>query len=63
VAHAYNPSYSGSRDQEDGSLKPEDPISKNPSHTQKGQVVWFMVQAEFKPQYAKQTNKTTHKTS
>jgi hypothetical protein len=37
VAHTYNPSYSGGRDQEDRSLKPaqanssQDPISKTPS--------------------------------
>jgi hypothetical protein len=37
LAHAYNPSYSGGRDQEDHSLKPawgnssQDPVSKNPS--------------------------------
>jgi hypothetical protein len=36
VAHSYNPSYSGSRDQEDPCLKPaqanssQDPISKTP---------------------------------
>jgi hypothetical protein len=36
MAHCYNPSYSGGRDQEDHSLKPaqanslQDPISKNP---------------------------------
>jgi hypothetical protein len=41
VAHAYNPSYSGGRDQEDHSLKPaqanssQDPISKKPN-TKKG---------------------------
>jgi hypothetical protein len=38
VAHAYNPSYSGGRVQENHSLKPawanssRDPILKNPSH-------------------------------
>jgi hypothetical protein len=37
VAHAYNPSYSGGRDQEDHGSKPaqansaQDPILKNPS--------------------------------
>jgi hypothetical protein len=41
VVHAYNPSYSGGRDQEDHSSKPDwanssqDPISKTPS-TKKG---------------------------
>jgi hypothetical protein len=42
VAHVYNSSYSGSRDQEDQSLKPgwenssEDPILKIPNTNQKG---------------------------
>jgi hypothetical protein len=48
VAHAYNPRYSGGRDQEDHSLKPaqanslEDPISKNPI-TKIGLVEWLKV--------------------
>jgi hypothetical protein len=42
VAHTCNPSYSGGRDQEDGSSKPaqadssQDPISKNASQKKKG---------------------------
>jgi hypothetical protein len=45
VAQAYDPSYSGSRDQEDHGLKPawanssKDPISKKPT-TEKGLVQW-----------------------
>jgi hypothetical protein len=45
VAHAYNPSYSESRDQEDHSSKPAwanslgDPISKKPSQNRAGGVV------------------------
>jgi hypothetical protein len=48
VAHAYNPSNSGGRDQEDRGLKParanssRDPISKIPI-TKKGVVEWFKV--------------------
>jgi hypothetical protein len=44
VAHTCNPSYSGGRDQEDFGSKPawtnslQDPISKNPSHKNKGLV-------------------------
>jgi hypothetical protein len=47
VACAYNPSYSGGRDQKDHVLKPvranssQDPISKNPS--EKGLVEWLKV--------------------
>jgi hypothetical protein len=62
VAHAYNPSYSGSRDQEDRSSKPawakssEDPISKNLS--QKRAVgVAIGVGPEFKLQYWKKKKK------
>jgi hypothetical protein len=49
VAHAYNPSYTGSRDQEDGCLKPEQADSSrdltwktlNP-HTKNTELVeWF----------------------
>jgi hypothetical protein len=42
VAHTYNPSYSGGRDQEDRSSKPvwanssQDPISKKTHHKEKG---------------------------
>jgi hypothetical protein len=50
VAHAYNPSYSGGRDQEDCSSKPAqansllDPISKKP-FTKIGLVEWLKVKA------------------
>jgi hypothetical protein len=50
VAHAYNPSYSGDRDQEDHGLKPalsnsvQDPILKNPI-TKIGLVEWLKVKA------------------
>jgi hypothetical protein len=58
VAHSYNPSYSGSRDQEDPCLKPaqanssQDPISKTPITKRTG----GMAQGEgpeFKPQSEK----------
>jgi hypothetical protein len=55
VAHAYYPSYSGSRDQEDSGLKPaqgnslQDPISKNPSKNRAGGVAQGEG-PEFKPQ-------------
>jgi hypothetical protein len=44
VAHAYNPSYSGGRDQEDRALKPAQansswkPYLENTQHTKKGLV-------------------------
>jgi hypothetical protein len=49
VAHAYNPSYSGGRDQADHGLKPaqanssQDPISKKNIYiiTKKGLVEWL----------------------
>jgi hypothetical protein len=50
VAHAYNPSYSGSRDQEDRSSNPalanslRGPILKK-THHKKGLLEWFKVQA------------------
>jgi hypothetical protein len=57
VAHAYNPSNSGGRDQEDpGSLKPvranslQDPISKTPI-TKKELIEWLKVDPEFNPQH------------
>jgi hypothetical protein len=51
VAQAYNPSYSGGRDQEDPGLKPDrvnssqDPILKNPSQKKKKKrvVEWLKV--------------------
>jgi hypothetical protein len=61
VAHAYNPSYSGGRDQEDRGLKPawanssRDPILKNPSQKRAGRVAQG-VGLEFKRQYC-QTQK------
>jgi hypothetical protein len=48
VAHAYNPSYPGGRDQEDGGLKPawanslQDLISKTPSQ-KKRLAEWLKV--------------------
>jgi hypothetical protein len=50
VAHAYNPSYSGGRDQEDHDSKPaqsnsaRDPISKKPI-TKIGLMEWLKVKA------------------
>jgi hypothetical protein len=50
VAHAYNPSYSGGRDQEDHGSKPawannwQDPISKKP-FTKIGLVDWLKAKA------------------
>jgi hypothetical protein len=50
VAHTWNPSYSGGRDQEDRSLKPawannsRDPILKKPN-TKKGLMEWLKVKA------------------
>jgi hypothetical protein len=58
VAHFCNPSYSGSRDQEDHGSKPafanslRDPLLKNPSHKRASRVVQG-VGPEFKPQYCK----------
>jgi hypothetical protein len=54
VAHAYNPSYSEGRDQEDRGSKPaqantlQDPISKNSSQKRTGGVVQCE-SPEFKP--------------
>jgi hypothetical protein len=51
VAHAYNPSYSGGRDQEDHGLKPawanssQDPILKKKKIRKKGLVEWLKVKA------------------
>jgi hypothetical protein len=62
VAHAYNPSFSGGRDQEDCGSKPawanssQDPISKNPSQKRAGGVAQG-VGPEFKPQYCIFINK------
>jgi hypothetical protein len=57
VAHAYNPSYSGGRNQEDCSLKlaransSQDPISKNPLQKYRTGGVAQGEGPEFKPQY------------
>jgi hypothetical protein len=60
VAHAYNPSYSGGRDQEDRVLKPvwanwfmRPYLKKNPSQKNRGGGVVQGEGPEFKPQYAK----------
>jgi ribosomal protein S21 len=51
VTHAYNPSYSGGRDQEDQGSKPAqanslgDSILKKKIITKKGLVEWFKVKA------------------
>jgi hypothetical protein len=61
VAHAYNLSYSGRRQQEAHSLKPaqgncsRDPISKSPSQKRSGEVAQG-VGPEFKPWYHKKRN-------
>jgi hypothetical protein len=58
VAYAYNPGYSGGRDQEDCSLKTaqannfETLSQKNPSQKRAGGATWD-VSSEFKPQYCK----------
>jgi hypothetical protein len=70
VAYAYNPSYSGSRDQEDRGLKPARanssmrPISKKAiTYTQKKGAggVAQGVGPEFKPQYYKKKKKKKKK--
>jgi hypothetical protein len=49
VAHTFNPSYSGGRDQEDHSLKLsranslQDPVSKKKTFHKKGMVEWLKV--------------------
>jgi hypothetical protein len=60
MAHTGNPSYLGSRHQEDRGSKPaqansfRDPISKKPITKKKGLVEWLKdVGPEFKPQYWK----------
>jgi hypothetical protein len=58
VAQAYNPNYSGGRDQEDGGSKPawanssQDPISKKPI-TKKAWWSRSRCSPEFKSQYQK----------
>jgi hypothetical protein len=64
MTHTYNPSYSGSRDQEDGGSKPawanssQDPILKNPA--QKWSGVTQDEGPKFKPQYHKKNFKNLH---
>jgi hypothetical protein len=59
VAHIFNPSYSGGRDQEDRGLNPAqansslDHISKNPSQKRAGGVAQG-IGPESKPQYCKE---------
>jgi hypothetical protein len=56
VTHAYNPSYSGDRDQEDQGLKPvganncETLSRKSPTHKKRAGGVAQGVSLEFKPQ-------------
>jgi hypothetical protein len=59
VAHACNPRYSGGRDQEDHSSKPNssrDPILKNPSQKRSGEVAQGGG-SDFKHQYHKKKKK------
>jgi hypothetical protein len=62
VAHTYNPSYSGGRDQEDLCSKAawanssQDPILKKP-FTKRAGVVAQGIGPEFKPQYLKKKEK------
>jgi hypothetical protein len=62
VAHTYNPSYSGGRDQEDHGLKPaqantsQDPILKK-IYPKKRADVGQSIGPEFKPQYHKKKKK------
>jgi hypothetical protein len=68
VAHACNPSYSGSRDQEDHDSKPallnssQDPIlKKKKKHKKRTDGVPQSVGPEFKPQYHHQKKKKKRK--
>jgi hypothetical protein len=62
VSHAYNPSYSGGRNQEDHGLKPAwtnsslRPYLKNKSHKRASGVAQS-VGPEFKPQHCKKKEK------
>jgi hypothetical protein len=66
VAHTYNPSCSGSRNQEDHSSKPaqenslQDPILKNPISKNWASRVAQGEGPEFKPQYHTQKKKLFH---
>jgi hypothetical protein len=63
VAYAYNPSYSGGRDQEDYGSKAAwenslpDPILKIPHHKKSAGGVAQGIGPEFKPQHHKKTKK------
>jgi hypothetical protein len=59
VAHVYNPSHSGDRDQEDHSSKPAWANSSRDPILEKEKVggVAQGVGSEFKPQYCKKVNK------
>jgi hypothetical protein len=45
VTYAYNPSYSGDRDQEDCSVKPVRPYLEKPYCKKIGLMEWFKVKA------------------
>jgi hypothetical protein len=68
VVHAYNPSYSGGRNQKDTSSKPAQ-TKKFTRHIQKPctkiwLLEWMKEKAlSFKPQYYKKQNKTKTKTN
>jgi hypothetical protein len=63
VAHIYNPSYLGGRDQEDHGLKPAQanssmrPYLKKTLHNKRAGGVAQGVGLEFKPQFCKTTTK------
>jgi hypothetical protein len=59
VAHAYNPSYSGGRDQEDCGSKPASKQSIRPylKETKRAVKVAQGEDSEFKPQYCKKKKK------
>jgi hypothetical protein len=67
VAHAYNPSYSGGRDQEDQGVKwpgqtiPQDSISKKKNITKKGWRSDSGVGPDYKPQHQKKPNSSLNK--
>jgi hypothetical protein len=67
VTHACNPSYFGSRDQEDLDSKPaqanssRNPISKNQSHKKRAGGVAQGIGPEFKPQNCKKKKKKEKK--
>jgi hypothetical protein len=66
VAHAYNPSYRGGRDQEDQGSKPAQAnrsrdLSQNTHHKKRAGGVAQGVGPEFKPQYHKKKKKRKEK--